>query len=97
MLLGQHLKEKDIDGVLLLGNALLLMRIDRRGLTGHKSISNGRMSSGMRSYGVMKHGLNLEGTLPFGLLARLGEKRGIIKIVSKQSIKGRLGGCFGVQ
>jgi len=93
MLLGQHLKEKGTDGVLLRGSVHCLKRIGSRGWNGRKSMSNGRTSSGMRFYGVMKHGHNLEGILVQESLVDL--RRSSIRTVCNQDIRGRLGGCFG--
>jgi hypothetical protein len=72
---------------LLRGNVLLLRRIGGRDLNGHKSISIGRMSSGMKSFGVMKLGHNQGGILAFGLLAEIMGKS--TQIVWYRGIKGR--------
>jgi hypothetical protein len=47
----------------------------------------------MRSFGVMKHGRNLEDILVFGSL--VGIMRESIQIVYSHGTKGGLGGCFG--
>jgi hypothetical protein len=50
------------------------------------------MSSGMRSFGVTRHGHNLEDTYGLGLHVRLGEKRYTIRIMYNPSIRRRLDG-----
>jgi hypothetical protein len=56
----QHLKRRDLYNVFLRRSVLFLKRIEERDLIGQENTLAGQMSSGMRSFGVMRHGHNLE-------------------------------------
>jgi hypothetical protein len=78
----------------LKGSALFLRRIERRDLNRQRNILIGPMSSGMRSFGVMKRGHNLEDIYGYRLHTKLERKKSTIRIVYNTAIKGRLDGCF---
>ena len=70
MLYAQLLKGRDSSDVFHEESLRFLMKIKRRDLNGHKSISIGRTNNGTRSYGVMRLGHNQESILVLGLLDR---------------------------
>ena len=74
-----------------------LRRIGRRGLYGQRSTLIEQINNRLRSFRVMRRGHNLEDILRFGLYAKLGRKKSIIRIVYNTATKGRLDGCFGGQ
>jgi hypothetical protein len=90
----QHLRRRDIYDVFLRRSALFLERIGKRDLIRPRNTLIRQINSGIRSFGVTRRGHNLEDIHGFGLHAKLGRKKSIIRIVCNTATKGRLDRCF---
>jgi hypothetical protein len=75
-------------------SVLFLKRIERRDLIRQENILIRQMNNRIRSFGVIRHGHNLENIYRLGLYTKLGKKKSIIRIVYNIVIKGRLDRCF---